>query len=390
MQSEGNQHRGFSVGNPMLRVIPIFLLLLPSGAVSQEPPVIGRPVALGDGWPTAAAESAGFDRDVLAKMAADVRAGVFRRITSILIAHRGVLIYEEYFDDRGAAAFRDTRSATKTMTGMLIGQAIARGSLPGVEARVTPFFRDHAPPQHRDARKDEITVEDFLTMSSLLECDDWNSFSRGNEERMYLIEDWIQFTLDLPIKGFPPWASKPEDAPYGRSFSYCTAGVFTLGAVLSRAVGQPVAQFADRQLFIPMGIDSVEWQYSPLGEAQTGGGLRMRSRDLLKLAQLYLNGGTWGGERLIQEEWVARSIRPSVRVNDDTEYGYLWWLRTFEAAGSKHPSYYMSGNGGNKVAAFPTDQLVVVITSTNYNTSGMHQQTDRLLTEYVLPSLPSP
>ena len=87
---------------------------------------------------------------------------------------------------------------------------------------------------------------------------------------------------------------------------------------------------------------------------------------------------------------MARSTRPYVRVNDDTEYGYLWWLRAFEAAGSRHQSYFMSGNGGNKVVVFPANQLVVVITSTNYNTSGMHQQTDRLLTEYVLPSLPSP
>ena len=279
------------------------------------------------------------------------------------------------------------RSATKTITGMLVGVAVDQGLLAGVDARVTSFFPDKAPVQNPDPRKERITVEDLLTMSSLLECDDWNSFSRGNEERMYLIEDWVQFTLDLPIKGFPPWATRPEDASHGRSFSYCTAGVFTLGALLSRATDQPVPAFAQRHLFDALGIEQSQWPYSPLGLAQTGGGLELSSRDLLKLGQLYANGGRWQALQVVSPNWVRRSTQPHVRIDDATEYGYLWWLRSFEAGGAHRPAWYMSGNGGNKVAIFPEEELVVVITSTNYNTAGMHEQTDRLPTEYVLASL---
>ena len=131
-----------------------------------------------------------------------VGAGTFKQVTSVLVARGDRVLYEQYFDSGGAAAWRNTRSATKTVTGMLVGAAVDRGLLQA-ESPVMAYFRDRLPLANADPRKERITVEDFLTMSSLLECDDENEFSRGNEERMYLVEDWVKFTLDLPVKGFP-------------------------------------------------------------------------------------------------------------------------------------------------------------------------------------------
>ena len=318
---------------------------------------------------------------------AAIRNGDFKKITSVLVARNGQIVHEAYFNGADAATLHNTRSCTKTITGALIGIAIDRGMIPEVQAAVLPYFSDRQPLQNPDPRKTKITIEDFLTMSSLLECDDWNDMSRGNEERMYLIEDWVKFTLDLPIKGFAPWATRPKDSPYGRSFSYCTAGVFVLGQVVAKAAKVPVDRFAAETLFGPLGIRGATWPYSPLDLAQTGGGLRLASADYAKLGQLFLDGGSWAGKRVVSEAWVRESVKPHVRIDADTEYGYLWWLRSFGPKEKPHTAWAMQGNGGNKIVVLPALRMVVVVTSNNYNTRGMHEQTDRIVNDFVLGAL---
>jgi CubicO group peptidase (beta-lactamase class C family) len=256
-----------------------------------------------------------------------------------------------------------------------------------VDTPVFGFFPEKHPVRYPDPRKEKITVEDFLTMSSLLECDDQNQLSRGNEESMYLLEDWTQFALDLPIRGFPDWVPKPKDSPYGRSFSYCTAGPTMLGPVLERATGEKVDQFAARTLFGPLGITKVKWQYTPAGPAMTGGGLGLRSRDLLKLGELYLNGGVWEGKRVVSAAWVKQSLSPHAQVDENTDYGYFWWLKRFKQDGKTYSTAMMSGSGGNKVIVLAEQRAVIVITTTNFQVRQPHAISEKLLTDYVFTAL---
>jgi CubicO group peptidase (beta-lactamase class C family) len=263
------------------------------------------------------------------------------------------VVVEEYYDG-AAETLRNTRSCTKTVAGMLLGVAIERGIVGSVETQLEDLLGEPTPP---------VTLRDLLTMRSCFECNDWDEASPGNEELMYPQPDWLAFLLGLPLRD-------------ERTFSYCTAGVAALGIGLERAVGEPLSTFADRELFRPLGIERAEWHHTPRGQAFTGGGLQLTSRALLSLGELYLRDG--GG--LVPPGWVAESLRPHARIDAETEYGYLWWLKRF--GGER--CFYMTGMGGNRVHVFPDRELVAVITTTNFRRRDAHALSDRLVVEQIL------
>lgn len=315
-----------------------------------------------------------------------VEAGDFGTVTSVLVLADGEVLHEAYFNGADETTLHDTRSVTKTITGMAVGAAIAEGVL-SLDAPLAPLFADVAPFDNPDPRKDAISARDLLTMSGPLECNDWSEFSRGNEERMYLVEDWPSFYWDLPIRGFPSWETPPEDTGFGRAFSYCTAGVQMLGEAVGRAAGTSFTEFAESCLFEPLGVEHFDWPRNGVGQAHMGGGLRLTTGELATFGELQRRGGVHEGARILPQAWTEASIAPQARINDDWRYGYLWWLGEGEAASGDVRYAAMNGNGGNRVWVLPDHGVTVVLTKTDYNTRGMHEQAAAFLEEMILPRL---
>ncbi|QIE59756.1 serine hydrolase [Rasiella rasia] len=318
-------------------------------------------------------------------MDANITKGDYEEITSVLIAKDGKLIYEKYYNGATQESMHNTRSATKTIATFLTGIAIDKGFINSEKDKIFEHLQLERPMLNPDPRKDAITLEDLLTMSSIVECSDDDQFSRGNENRMYNVEDWTQFFIDLPVRGYP-YSPKPEDSPYGRSMSYCSAGSALIAEVVQDAIKSPADKFMKEHLLTPLNITEYKLDYTPKGTLNTAGGSNYKSRDLLKFIQLCLQKGTWNEQQVVSKSWIEKATSPKVSAWEDMNYGYLFWLKSF-GKDTLISSYAMAGNGGNKIVAFPELNVTVVLTTTNYNNRKAHGYTDALLNEFIVPAV---
>jgi|GEM_PF-487840 len=322
---------------------------------------------------------------LLQKMDSLITAGKYERITSVLVIQNSNLVFEKYYQGKNSNSRHNTRSATKTLATILTGIAIDKGYIESEQDYIFKYLKANKPVKNPDPRKDSITIEDLLTMSSVLECDDFNNYSRGHEERMYFIEDWTQFLLDLPIRSYP-FNGPPSSRPYGRAFAYASAKSAAVGDIVERAIGQRLDSFAIKNLFKPLGINEYTLHYSPKGVLNTAGGSEYRSRDLAKLIQLLLNKGRWEEQQIISSDWIAKATTPKAHAYDIYDYGYFLWLGGYGKQ-QEHKAFFMSGNGGNKVMAIPSLAVSIVITSTNYNNRNAHNYADEIISNYIVPSM---
>lgn len=323
-------------------------------------------------------------------LAAAIAAGEFPRTTSVLAYQHEAPIYEAYFAGTNADTLHDIRSVTKSITAIAVGVAIADGALPSVDAPAFAYLADLRPFAHDGPAKASITIGDLLNMASALDCDDDAPASPGNEENMYPKSSWSRWAVDLPLRASYTRERKVE------SFSYCTAGVHLLGQILQRVTRKPVDEYIESRLFAPLGIDTVRWFRSPSGEVATGGQLRIRTRDLAKLAQLLLDRGSHHGNQLVPAAWIDQMLTRQLRPNRSSDprgelgYGYLMWQREYTTPCGRVTGWYMSGNGGNHAVVLRELDAVAVVTTINFNTRGMHDQTTRLLEQHVFPRLRCP
>ena len=320
--------------------------------------------------------------DRYAGVAAAIARGDAPNTTSVLVMRGGVVEYERYFSGTGPETLQDTRSVGKSITALAVGVAIQRGAIPSVTAPAFAYLRDLDPTP--GPIKAAITVEDLLTMSSALDCDDNDEASPGNEARMYPRPSWARWAAALGVR-----SGYQRDATGRGPWHYCTAGSFLLGQILQRATGQPADRFIADAVLRPIGITRWQFNRSPTGEVLTGGQLRLRTRDLAALGWLVRSGGRWKDRAVVPEGFVRQAItihRKTPYFEED--YGYQLWRHTYQSPCGQLSGWQMSGNGGNRVVIFDALNAVVVVTRTHYNQgAAMHIQSARLIEGHILPEL---
>jgi len=336
---------------------------------------------------SAAANNFEWSSDDASALAASIDAGEYGRVTSLWIEQNGELVYERYFNGASADTRHNMRSVGKTVTGMLVGAAIDDGLIDDVDVKASRFFRKLKPFDHPDPRKNAITIEDLLTMSGPLECNDWNSFSRGNEERMYLVEDWSAFFWNLPIKNRPSWEIPDDDGGFGRSFSYCTAGAQLLGEIVERATSETAPDYAARRLFEPIGITDPKWNFAQTGKAHLGGGLELTTSDWAKVGRLAVNRGKANGEEVLSQAWMDASLADHVQTEPGVGYGYFWWRPRYKVGDAAYSANMMSGSGANRVYALPEFGVVVVITKSDFRDREAHAKIDAFFEKEIVGRL---
>jgi CubicO group peptidase (beta-lactamase class C family) len=289
-------------------------------------------------------------------------------LTSLLVARGGTPIAEAYFNgmtpDRGA----NLKSASKSVLGALTGIAIRQGHLDGLAQPIGPFFPDLLA---GEPRKQQITIRNLLTQQAGLE-----STSFGNYGEWVTSTHWVANALRRPMEG-----------RRGGEMIYSTGNTHLLGVILAKATGQPLRAFAQEELFDPLGTQIRSWQQDPQGYYFGGNNMALTPRGLLRFGQLYLNGGTFEGTRVLPENWTDLSWRTYVRSTyRDHQYGYLWFTHTF---GGERVAFAW-GYGGQYVFVVPRLDLVVAVTSslaTRPPGSDDHnEQILRLLGEHLIPA----
>jgi len=362
-----------------------------------EPPYVYRPpAALDDGWPTAPAAEAGMSQDSLARLVqrliqADPASARPALIHSLLIARRGKLVLEEYFYGFDRETPHDTRSAGKTYASVLVGAAMRSGAPIAPETGVYRLLDRLGPFAHPDPRKERITVANLMTHGTGLACDDNDDASPGNEQTMQSQKaqpDWWKYMLDLPMAYDP-----------GTHYAYSSGGMNLVGAALWGATGRWVPELFDRLVARPLGFGRWYWNLSPTLEGYTGGGARVRPRDLLKLGQAYLDGGVWRGRRIVDSTWVARSVSPQAGVPVDSVGfgasdalslgdGYAWHLYRLRSGERTYRMFEANGNGGQLLMVVPELELVVAFTAGNYGQYGIWGRfRDQILTREIIPAI---
>lgn len=270
----------------------------------------------------------------------------FTDVQSAVVVLRGRVVYRFYRDGE-PEKLRDTQSASKSALSALLGTAIAQGRITSVDQRVVDLVPEWAP-LNADPRAATITLRHLLSLTAGFALDSGPRTRSGTAAPLPVREAWAR-----------PLAADP-----GQTFAYDNSVTPLLVAVLEKATGMPLADYARQQLVGPTGFAEPSYR---------GSIVHLRTLDMAKLGQLYLQRGQWDGKPLVPKAFADASAQvqnaggPPVGLS----YGYLWWVVPGKAP---RPTFMASGYGGQFIWVYPPLDLVVATTSTVSAESGQRGQ----------------
>src|SRR5262245_45849132 len=282
---------------------------------------------------------------------------------SFMLVRRGHVVAEGWWAPYSAEPPHMLFSLSKSFTSTAVGMAAAEGKL-SIDDPVLKFFPDDAPADPPSNLK-AMRLSDLLRMST----------GHQSEPPRRSTEPWAKTFLAHPVP-FKP----------GTHFLYNTSATYMLSAAVQKATGQTVLDYLKPRLFDPLGIEKPTWETSPQGVTAGGYGLSVRTEDIARFGQLYLQKGKWQGRQLVPEAWVeAATARQTSNGSSpgsdwDQGYGYQFWR-------CRHGAYRGDGAFGQFCVVLPEQDAVIAITS------GVRdmQAVLNLVWDKLLPALkPSP
>jgi len=272
------------------------------------------------------------------------------RIDYCEIVHRGRTVLTHIGNGYSTDKLHRINSITKSVLSLLVGIALDRGEFPGLNTPIADFF-----PEARHTDKQDVTVEHLLTMTpgwDWREMGDWH----GLPTPMIDSPDWIAYILSRPMVYAP-----------GSRMVYDSGCSQMLSAILQRSTALTAAEYAERHLFQPLGIEKYSWRKDPNGIVVGGFGLELRAPDLTRIGRLMLDRGTWKGSRIVSEAWINASASAYHHTYDHIgSYGYHWWVMAQDDKPISPAIYFAVGYGGQYIFVVPELELIVVFASTLY------------------------
>src|SRR6266550_407366 len=287
-----------------------------------------KPTDLNDGWTVAAPDQEGLDPALICGIAARLDGWKEADPHGVVVARHGVLVYEDYFSGKDQRwpqqhwgqplvdtphdvhTKHDLQSITKSIVGILVGIALDRHLIENLDTSVLSFFPEYT--DLHDPDRERITLRDLLTMRSGLRWPHKPYLSMAR--RMEAAPDPYRFVLQQPAVAAP-----------GTNWHYNNGSAELIGAILRKATGRSLDQFAKEGVFDPLRIEDWEWGRMANGDPAASWGLRLRPRDLAKIGQLVLDHGAWQGQQIVSAAWIKEMTTPQIIRQHASSYGYLWW-----------------------------------------------------------------